>query len=116
MTIGYQYDKQPLNDSSEEINELENFNKISKSQPTIEKERMYYADWLRAISIHFVIMVHCDQLCMEACDIHNPETFARVPNNEEVIEKARGFIKSLVQCGIPIFFYISGMATTYYNT
>lgn len=77
---------------------------------------MYYADWLRAISIHFVIMVHCDQLCMEATDILNPKVFARQPYNEEIIEKSRGFIKSLVQCGIPIFFYISGMATTYYNT
>ena len=57
---------------------------------------MYYADWMRALAIHFVIMVHCDQLCMEACDIYNPKVFARVPYNEEVIEKARGFIKSLV--------------------
>jgi hypothetical protein len=33
---------------------------------------------------------------MEACDIYNPKVFERVPYNEEVIEKARGFIKSLV--------------------
>jgi peptidoglycan/LPS O-acetylase OafA/YrhL len=59
---------------------LESFNKIEKSQ-TKEKERMYYADWLRAISIHFVIMVHCDQLCMEACDILNPRNFERDPYN-----------------------------------
>ena len=108
------YDSQPLNTSTGDL-DMESFKRIDKSNP-VEKERMYYADWLRAVAIHFVIMVHCDQLCMEATDIRNPETFARVPYNEEIIEKARGFIKSLVQCGVPLFFYISGMATTYYDT
>jgi peptidoglycan/LPS O-acetylase OafA/YrhL len=116
MIIGNHYDSEPLNDSAEEdLNDLGAFSPIEKSQ-TEKKERMYYADWLRAVAIHFVIMVHCDQLCMEACDISNPETFKRVPYNEEVIEKARGFIKSLVQCGVPLFFYISGMVTNYYDT
>jgi len=80
MILGDHYDSQPLNDSTEDLNELESFNKIEKTQ-TKEKERMYYADWLRAVAIHFVIMVHCDQLCMEATDITNPETFKRVPHN-----------------------------------
>ena len=31
-------------------------------------------------------------------------------------EKAVGFIKILVQDGIPIFFYISGLACSFYNT
>ena len=116
MIIGEPYDAQPLtiNDADYQ-NELNSFKKVHQ-QNNGPKERMYYADWLRAMSIHFVIMVHCDQLCMEACDILNPAVFARVEYNEEVIEKARGFIKSLVQCGIPIFFYISGMATTYFDT
>lgn len=77
---------------------------------------MYYADWLRAFSIHFVIMVHCVQINFDATDIYNPNTFERVPHNEEIIQKGRGFIKSLVQVGIPIFFYISGMATTFWNS
>ena len=81
MVVGDHYDQQPLNDSTEHMNEdLETFKKIDKSQ-NMEKERMYYADWLRAVAIHFVIMVHCDQLCMEATDISNPETFERVPYN-----------------------------------
>jgi surface polysaccharide O-acyltransferase-like enzyme len=53
--------------------------------PKKEKERDYYADWIRAIAIHFVIMVHCVQLNMEATDISSPETYARVPYNEEII-------------------------------
>lgn len=61
-----------------------------------ERERMYYADWLRALSIHFVIMVHCDQLNIEQADVYNPRNYARNPYQEEVIQKARGFIKSLV--------------------
>ena len=59
---------------------------------------MYYADWLRAISIHFVIMVHCDQINIEACDVFNRDKWPLdlYPFEDEMIEKARGFIKSLV--------------------
>lgn len=53
---------------------------------------------------------------MEATDITHPSTYERVPYNEEIIQKAEGFIKSLVQIGIPIFFYISGMSLTYWDT
>jgi peptidoglycan/LPS O-acetylase OafA/YrhL len=105
------------------LNTEDEYDQSGKSQilgnnlaPKKEKERAYYADWIRALSIHFVIMVHCVQLNMEATDISSPETYARVPYNEEIVEKARGFIKSLVQIGIPIFFYISGMSLTYYDT
>jgi fucose 4-O-acetylase-like acetyltransferase len=31
-------------------------------------------------------------------------------------QKKDGIVKSLVQIGIPMFFYISGMAMTFYNT
>lgn len=31
-------------------------------------------------------------------------------------QKKDGIVKSLVQIGIPMFFYISGMAATFYNT
>jgi hypothetical protein len=61
-------------------------------------------------------MVHCIQINIEATDISNPATYERVPYNEEVVQKARGYIKSLVQVGIPIFFYISGLATTFWNS
>ena len=57
---------------------------------------MYYADWIRAMAVHLVIMVHCLQINFDATDIYNPKTFERVPYNEELIQKGKGFIKSLV--------------------
>jgi hypothetical protein len=74
-------------------------NTVAKVKPEKkERERMYYADWLRAISIHFVIMVHCDQINIEACDVFNRDKWPLdlYPFEDEMIEKARGFIKSLV--------------------
>ena len=57
-------DNQPLTNSlnnSEIESDVENPYNVPKVKPEKkERERMYYADWLRAISIHFVIMVHCD--------------------------------------------------------
>jgi hypothetical protein len=61
-------------------------------------------------------MVHCIQINLEATDPENPAAYERNEDNAEVIQKARGFIKSLVQVGIPIFFYISGLATTFWNS
>jgi hypothetical protein len=71
---------------------------VQRAAPPLKPkiQRAYYADWLRALSIHFVIAVHCDQLCMEACDIRNADKMATIPYQEEMYEKARGFIKSLV--------------------
>jgi hypothetical protein len=47
--------------NSETESDVEMNNSIAKVKPEKkERERMYYADWLRALSIHFVIMVHCD--------------------------------------------------------
>ena len=57
-------DNQPLTNSlnnSEIESDVEMNNSSAKVKPEKkERERMYYADWLRALSIHFVIMVHCD--------------------------------------------------------
>lgn len=72
------------------LNTEDQFDQQTKSQnlnlaPKKEKERAYFADWVRALSIHFVIMVHCVQLNMESTDISSAETYARVPYNEEII-------------------------------
>jgi hypothetical protein len=70
-------DRQPLN-TDESDDHSPRGHVLKKSDKT---ERMYYADWLRAFAIQFVIFVHVDQLCMEATDISNPKTFERVPHN-----------------------------------
>lgn len=59
LVVGDHYDNTPLNSSMEATEYTEVG--IQKSKPEKkERERIYYADWLRALSIHFVIMVHCD--------------------------------------------------------
>lgn len=73
------------------------------------KKRIYYADWTRAIAIQLVIFIHC--LCNSAdASGFDPDA---APATQQ---KKDGIVKSLVQIGIPMFFYISGMASTFYNT
>lgn len=73
------------------------------------KERVYYADWLRALSIILVIFVHALVNSFDASGL-DPED---VPT---IQEKKDGIIKSLVQIGIPMFFYISGIGSTFFRT
>jgi hypothetical protein len=70
-----------------------------------QKERMYYADWLRVIAVHSVIFVHC---LLNAAD--TTEMYDR-----DGTEKKEGFCKIMTQVGMPMFFYISGMSSTFYN-
>ena len=70
-----------------------------------EKVRMYYADWIRVISVHFVIFVHS---LMNAADTTEL-------SNHDAHEKKEGIFKCMVQIGMPMFFYISGMSSTFFN-
>ena len=79
-------------------------------------KRDYYVDWIKALSIHFVIAVHCVQLSVGVTDIQSAAAFERNQFNMDIIQKANGFIKGLVQIGIPIFFYASGLNLAYFNT
>jgi len=73
------------------------------------KERVYYADWIRAMAIMLVIFVHCLVNSFDASGLEPEE----VP---QIQHKKDGIIKSLVQIGIPMFFYISGIGSTFFNT
>ena len=68
-------------------------------------ERMYYADWIRVIAVHFVIFVHS---LMNAADTTEL-------SNHDAHEKKEGIFKCMVQIGMPMFFYISGMSATFFN-
>lgn len=70
---------------------------------------MYYADWVRALAIQLVIFIHCLVNSADAVQFDPEEEY-------EFQQKKDGIIKSLVQIGIPMFFYISGMGATFFNT
>ena len=79
-------------------------------QPKVEKkERVYYADWIRAMAIFLVIFVHCLVNSFDASDLDAED----VPT---IQQKKDGIIKSLVQIGIPMFFYVSGIGATFFRT
>jgi surface polysaccharide O-acyltransferase-like enzyme len=73
------------------------------------KVRVYYADWIRFTAILLVIFVHCLCNAFDASGL-NPDD---VPT---IQQKKDGIIKSLVQIGIPMFFYISGVGSTFFDT
>jgi len=56
-----------------------------------------------------VIFIHCLVNSFDASGLDPAE----VPT---IQEKKDGIIKSLVQIGIPMFFYISGIGSTFFNT
>jgi peptidoglycan/LPS O-acetylase OafA/YrhL len=70
---------------------------------------MYYADWARALAIQLVIFIHCLVNSADAVGFDPDEEF-------EFQQKKDGIIKSLVQIGIPMFFYISGLGASFFNT
>jgi peptidoglycan/LPS O-acetylase OafA/YrhL len=80
-----------------------------KSQEPNAKERVYYVDWIRAIAIILVIFVHalCNSFDASGLDPDDVPT---------IQQKKDGIIKSLVQIGIPMFFYISGIGATFFRT
>jgi len=73
-------------------------------------------DWYRTICIHLVVIVHSLVNTLDATGgeakigLGDPETKA------SIIQKKDGFIRCLVQIGIPSFFYLSGNAMTFFNT
>jgi len=73
------------------------------------KERIYFADWTRALAIQLVIFIHCLVTAADASGF-DPEA------DPVTQQKKDGIVKCLVQVGIPMFFYISGMAATFFNT
>merc|ERR1719450_303892 len=56
-----------------------------------------------------VIFVHCLVNSFDASGL-DPEEVPQIQHKKD------GIVKSLVQIGIPMFFYISGIASSFYNT
>jgi surface polysaccharide O-acyltransferase-like enzyme len=61
------------------------------------------------MAIFLVIFVHCLVNSADAADVNHEK-------DPTVKQKEDGIIKSLVQIGIPMFFYISGIGATFFNT
>ena len=61
------------------------------------------------MAILLVIFVHCLVNSFDASGLDPKE-------NPTIQEKKDGIIKALVQIGIPMFFYISGIGATFFDT
>lgn len=67
---------------------------------------MFFADWLRVIAVHLVIYVHC---MLNAADTVGLDDL-------DAREKKDAICKCLSQVGMPMFFYISGISCTFYDS
>ena len=71
-------------------------------------DRLYYVDWCRSIGIHVVVIEHL---------VNSMDTATGFGERDETFRQWKAsFFGYLVQIGIPIFFYISGVGVTFYNT
>lgn len=107
-----QFNSSPILKEGGDIEETEMSSLSSErnliSETKIEKQplvRMYYADWIRVISVHSVIFVHCLLNAADTTDL----------KDRDAIEKKEGICKVMAQLGMPLFFYISGMSSTFFN-
>ena len=75
-----------------------------------KKIRNYYMDWMRAAAISLVIFVHTLGVSYDSSG------YNQLPAWSKGEEKMRGIWKDLVQIGIPMFFYISGYAASFFKT
>jgi peptidoglycan/LPS O-acetylase OafA/YrhL len=88
--------------------EVESAKTSTRRDPNV-KERAYYVDWIRSMAIVLVILVHalCNSFDASGLD----------PDDVPALQQKKdGIIKCLVQIGIPMFFYISGIGATFFNT
>jgi len=84
---------------------LEKPSKAKKS-----RERIYWVDWVRAIGIHAVTIVHCINYTDLALVGEEKQ------DNNTIFEQQRqACYRFFVQFGMPIFFYISGMSAGFFN-
>lgn len=88
----------------------------------VVKIRHYYIDWLRICAVNLVIYVHTIAVCDEIRKFHKPDSEFEQGDQEsrdtltEMDERRDGAWRSLLQYGIPLFFYISGFSVTLFNT
>jgi len=86
---------------------------LEEGGETIEvakKPRAYFGDWIRATAISLVIFVHTLGVSYDS------SKYNIKPGWEKGEEKMQGIWKDLVQIGIPMFFYISGYAASFFKT
>lgn len=67
---------------------------------------MFYADWMRTTAVYLVIFIHC---------LNNAADTVQL-NDRDTQEKKDGICKCMAQVGIPLFFYISGMSSSFFNS
>lgn len=100
--------RQLMSDNDEDDVGSEQYADYSEEESEIVHERLYYIDWMRAVAIELVVLVHCiSQLYYEG----------NITKETDRVnwEKKNGALRALLQLGIPLFFYISGVAAKFYN-
>jgi len=70
--------------------------------------RLYYVDWCRSIGIHVVLLEHC----INSVETATGERYI----NQNWLEKKDSYFRFLLQFGVPLFFFLSGMSVIYINT
>lgn len=70
--------------------------------------RVYYVDWCRAIGIHVTVVEHLTDSLDKATDM--------AKNSANYAQWKLSFLKFLMQIGVPIFFYLSGVSVTFFDT
>jgi peptidoglycan/LPS O-acetylase OafA/YrhL len=78
-----------------------------KSSNVVEMERLYFADWIRSMAVHLVVLIHTI--------ISVDQAVQMAAKSEEVRQKKESYIRTQIQIGIPTFFFISGIAASFFN-
>ena len=73
-----------------------------------DDDRLFYVDWQRSLGIHLVVVLHC----VYSVDL----VFGESKKNINFKEKKDSLFRYLIQIGIPVFFFLSGMSASFYKS
>ena len=71
---------------------------MSKDTEKVVRKRMYNIDWMRASAVQCVVFLHCIYAADEVLE----------PKSVSFAEHKNYLFRYMEQCGIPIFFVMSG--------
>ena len=73
-----------------------------------------YLDWIRAIAVIMVVFVHSLVTTFDLLDVHSQreQRNSTKMHWDQLVQWKEGVLRQLLQMGIPLFFYISGISSS----
>mmetsp|Transcript_3101 Transcript_3101/g.5216 ORF Transcript_3101/g.5216 Transcript_3101/m.5216 type:complete len:92 (+) Transcript_3101:172-447(+) len=80
----------------------------SKEGETDRSERLYYVDWTRSMAVHMVVVLH---------SLITTDMIVGASKSDPIFkQKKESYMRIQLQIGIPVFFFLSGISASFFDT